>query len=471
MAIKRTRKKYVIQKGRGYGNAIKVGFSKIKLNPFAKTYRTETGKYITKNFTQKGKVYPWNFWRTRSSSNISNRLTYINERVGGKLQKLNKYEARLVTKEIHLQNRIDGLTRKAAKYQDSNPLKYQQKIDKILKAQEKFKNHAERMRTKIVIAKKKMELISKKYKRETHKLQGLLDKKIRKSQKRLTSGATTSCTKKYPFDSSRCLNAVRNCNIHGVDLIEFTRCLAGHNFKDINQNELNRNMIANAKSHWFRRFKRARHLREIKRISEGRGRILQNTKDKTVERLKYVEKRSKESADNIIRRSTNRIDKQVATSYKKLVDSQTQKLAKGGPIPNQSGLPSVHNSPPQYTSVAGTTSATNKPSPYISSELATPGTPGASLEKEIQTANLQNPPLAPPDVKNEYYGNTPTGLYANTTQLYGTQTKGSVPQDTGYLYSNDVADDGYIDPATLFETSKPASFNLQNAIIRAPPNE
>jgi len=446
MAIKRTRKKYVIQKGRGYGNALKVGFSKIKLNPFAKTYRTETGKYITKNFSQKGKVYPWNFWRTRSSSNMSNRLTYINERVGGKLQKLNKYEARLVTKEIHLQNRIEGLSKKAARYQKSNPLKFDQKMAKISKAKEKFEIHAERMRTKMLIAKKKMELISKKYKRETNKLQGLLDKKIRKSQKRLTSGATSSCTKKYPFDTSRCLNAVRKCNTHGVDLIEFTRCLAGYDFKDINQNELNRNMIANAKSHWFRRFKRARHLREIRRISEGRGRILQNTKDKTVERLKYVEKRSKESADNIIRRSTNRIDTQV--------EKIKARFNIKPPGEQKTAVSSIINSPPPYTRVAQNPGAATKSIQKAEVEpqqltfvKGSAVSSSQAVEAEMQTANLQNPPLAPLDIKNEY------DIESNTqyVELYSTPPKTSVAQNSHVELYSRPEDDGYIDSESLYQ--------------------
>jgi hypothetical protein len=232
--------------------------------------------------------------------------------------KVNKYQTRLNLKKINIQNKIDRLTKKAARLKTTNPAKYEKIMNRIRKKKSKFLKHTKKIETKIEAAKEKLKKVSKKYEAETIKLQNLMDKKMYKSQKRLTSGLSTACANLGPGKHVGCSEAIGICRSRGVNVKGYLKCMHQKGF-NIQENDLYKHMESSAKSHFIRRFKRARQLREIKRL-KTQGAELQKIKGETIERVKDSKKMidNKTSAQGIIKKYTNEVNTHVNNSIKTL---------------------------------------------------------------------------------------------------------------------------------------------------------
>ena len=275
MGIQRTRKKYSIQKGQGYFDAFKVGIGKTKINPFAKTYRSETGKYVTRNFSQKGKRMLPRFIRkrmTRSTDQLTNRITYINERIGGKMQKLDKYKSKIKEKEIIFEAEMDKMVRAAAK----DPSQSHHIEQMMLQKRSEFAEYTNKLKGKIERASTKIKGKIEKYEKKLTQYKNLLANKMEKSQKRLREGIFTTCKKPNPaFSRNDCLQIYGFCKGKGkgIDVNQILECMHAEDpsLQSITSSTIHQSMQKNVNSIGMRlRFlKRRRHLREIERLKKS----------------------------------------------------------------------------------------------------------------------------------------------------------------------------------------------------------
>jgi hypothetical protein len=308
------RKKYIrkkiTQKGKGFGDAFSVGLKRTFKLPTSSTIRTGTGQYKTFGFFQKGYFVKLPFVK-RSTKNIRARLGYINTTIGGKMSKVNKYHIDLNLAKIKVQNKIDLLTKKAARLKDTNPVKYKKIMNKITSKKLKFDKYANGIDKQIKDARKELKEVSKKYEGETIKLQNLMDKKMYKSQKRLTKGLSKGCNNMKIGQQLGCSEAIGICKNHGINVNEYLKCMNSYGF-NIPENDLYKHMESSAKSHFIRRFKRGRQLREIKRL-RTQGAELEQIKGETVERIKDSEKMIKDptTPESIIRRHSEEVGQHI----------------------------------------------------------------------------------------------------------------------------------------------------------------
>jgi hypothetical protein len=108
-----------------------------------------------------------------------------------------------------------------------------------------------------------------------------------------------------------CSEAIGICKNHGINVNEYLKCMNSYGF-NIPENDLYKHMESSAKSHFIRRFKRGRQLREIKRL-RTQGAELEQIKGETVERIKDSEKMIKDptTPESIIRRHSEEVGQHI----------------------------------------------------------------------------------------------------------------------------------------------------------------
>jgi hypothetical protein len=255
-----------------------------------KKIRTESGLYKTFSRAERGKQFRLFPWRTRSSKNLTGRMNYMNQRIAGKRQKVEGYATKLEIKRIEHHSALDKINTKYAdkiKAAQGNPtlvanLQRQQK-EAGANAKRAFDFQAKKLTKKVTAAQARLTKKLNKYSKKQLKYKKIMDKKIYKSKKRLEKGFTKTCKNitKTPSGKGKsplaCLQAYTACKQKsGVDLHALTSCVntesASKGFPlDLEASAVTGTMTKLANKHFIRRFKRARHLREIERLSSGTG--------------------------------------------------------------------------------------------------------------------------------------------------------------------------------------------------------
>jgi hypothetical protein len=263
-----------------------------------KRIRTSTGSFKSFSRSARGKRFPiFSKLRKRSSKNLKTKLNYMNERISGKTQKIEHYAARLKEAQILSASKRRGL--EARKKLFTKGSEEWNKIEKkIKKLDDNLEKQLPIMTQKIEKAKKNLTIKLNKYKPKQEKYEKLMQRKIYKSQKRLEKGFTKSCKnlKKTGQSSIGCLEAYEICKGKhaNLDLKGLTACInmESENMglpSNLKEGQITETMTALANKHFIRRFKRRRHLREIKRISKH-GDQLEKSLKNTKGTIRYGEK-------------------------------------------------------------------------------------------------------------------------------------------------------------------------------------
>jgi hypothetical protein len=242
-----------------------------------------------KVFMSKGKTM-FGF-EPKSTEGMKTRLNYINERISGKRQKLDKLIGKVEQRTNKFESQIANLNQKILNTKDPKLIaKYETKIGKFEKemitAQHKY-------RDKITAAEKKLREKVEKYAKVSEKLKQNLSEKVRKSEKRIREGFSSVCSKFTTSGiagaQSACNKAMRNCKGHtSNEPISATLACMGADpgFSKLNlslsQSDLVNEMKKNAnKSLWTKN----RHLKEIKKVETGKVSAAQNAIKQTNKRI------------------------------------------------------------------------------------------------------------------------------------------------------------------------------------------
>jgi hypothetical protein len=271
------------------GSSIFTLFSKKAVMPLGlKRIRTSTGAFKSFSRSARGKRFPiFSKLRTRSSKNLKTKLNYMNERISGKTQKIEHYSARLKEAQILSASKRKGLEARQKLFGEGSSewQKIQNKLDKL---EPKLEKQLAKMSKKIQKAQKNLTVKLNRYKPRREKYEKLMQRKIYKSQKRLDKGFTKSCKnlKKTGQSSIGCLEAYEICKGKhaNLDLKGLTACvnMESENMglpSNLKEGQITETMTALANKHFIRRFKRRRHLREIKRISKHGDELEKSLKD------------------------------------------------------------------------------------------------------------------------------------------------------------------------------------------------
>ena len=285
-----------------------------------KKIRTSTGAF--KSFSRGDRGKSFRFFskrRNKSTTNLTKRMNYMNERISGKTQKIHGYSAKLAESKILNTSRLNQYSKQITVQKDKlaqlNALKAAGKINprqlrelrtakSSIKAFQKkqtsiissFDKNTAKIKTKIAKARTNLNAKVTKYAAKQEKYKGIMEKKIYKSQKRLDKGFTKTCKnlKKTGKSAIGCLEAFEKCKAsgHGLDLKAMTGCVNTQSAEmglpsGLDPGTITQTMTKQANKHFIRVFKRGRHLREIKRISSGTGAKLEKSMSNTAKTLDY----------------------------------------------------------------------------------------------------------------------------------------------------------------------------------------
>jgi hypothetical protein len=282
-----------------------------------KRIRTSTGAFKSFSKSARGKSFsPFAKWRTKSTGNLTKRMDYMNKRIAGKTQKIEGYSAKLAEARIlstsrmsHYANKINakqnkitaltGIAKKTPK--QAKQLKLAQSSLKGLENKQKavgasFIRKTTKIKYKMSKAQANLTKKVSKYSARKQKYTALMERKIYKSQKRLDKGFTKTCKKLKKSGKSAigCLEAFQTCKAkgHGLNLAAMTGCVNNESAtmgvpSGLDEKLITDTMTKQVNKHFIRRFKRGRHLREIKRITSGKADKLQTSIGTTAETLKY----------------------------------------------------------------------------------------------------------------------------------------------------------------------------------------
>ncbi len=331
---------YVGRKASGVGSTLKNKISHAVSKTASRGYKQSVNFYraipgfrsgrIIRNskgekvFMSKGKTF---FGREPSSTKgIQTRLNYINERIGGKRQKLDKLVGKVQEKAMKFESKIANLNHKILNTKDPKLIANYNK--QILQFENQMKKSQAKFKDKIDAAEKKLKEKVDKYAKKTEELKKQLSEKVRKSEKRIREGFTKVCSK---FGSSgklgselACQNAMRLCGGHtSKNPIEQTlECMNKNpDFKRLNislgKGDLIEQMKKNAGNSWFRK---DRHLKEIEKINSGKVSAAQNTIHKTEQRIldtdAYARSKGDKKFSNIIEDSQKEADQFTQAALK-----------------------------------------------------------------------------------------------------------------------------------------------------------
>jgi hypothetical protein len=301
--------------------------SKKAVRPFGfKRIRTSTGVYKSFSRSARGKRFPiFSKLRKHSSKNLKTKLNYMNERIEGKTQKIEGYAVKLKEYQILKQSKIDNLKLQLQSTTDSSSI---MKLNsKIANIESKLAKKINTIGKKVTKAQANLTKKLKKYKPKQEKYSRIMQKKIYKSQKRLEKGFTKTCKDlvKVRKSSIVCLQSYSICKKKNptLDIKRLTDCVNRESDAigipiDIKSAEVSDSMLKLANKHFFRRFKRRRHLREINRIFKH-GEELEQLRDKSKATIMYGEKLK---AQNMFdgQKSFNKLGQlsQERTIYKRL---------------------------------------------------------------------------------------------------------------------------------------------------------
>jgi hypothetical protein len=262
-----------------------------------KRIRTSTGAFKSFSRSARGKATtPFGNFRTKSTENIKNRLEYMNKRISGKTQKIEHYTAKLKEAAILKNSKIAGLTKRKALLGTTNPAKLAKLERKIARTTQKLEKTTAKINARIQKAQANLNKKLIKYGPKQKKYAALMERKIYKSQKRLDKGFTKTCKnlKKTGKSSVGCLEAFEKCKATGpsLNLAAMTTCVNTKSQEmgvpsGLDEKHITDTMTQLANKHFIRRFKRGRHLREIKRITSDKAGKLQTSMNKTTKTLEY----------------------------------------------------------------------------------------------------------------------------------------------------------------------------------------
>lgn len=318
-------------KQEGKGGILKY-ISKKAVRPLGyKRIRTSTGAYKLYSKRQRGKrIIRGMFFipKTRSSNNLKKKLTYMNERIAGKTQKIEEYAVKLKEAQILSKDKINSLKKQLESTTNPNiAIKLNFKISKIEK---ELTQKMDKISKKVTKAQKSLTEKVNKYKPKQEKYSHLIEKKIYKSQKRLNKGFTKTCRnlKTTGKSSIGCLEAFEICRKKhaNLDIKGLTGCVNTESAamglpSDIQETQVTDMMTKLANKHFIRRFKRRRHLREINRITTH-GSELEQIRDKSKGTIIYGEKLQSHQMKNG-QKSFNQLGQfsKERTMYKQLQNS------------------------------------------------------------------------------------------------------------------------------------------------------
>jgi hypothetical protein len=301
------------------GSSIFTLFTKKLVRPVGfKKFRTSTGSFQSVSRGARGKSSTiFGKWRTKSTGNLTKRMDHMNKRISGKTQKVEGYAFKLKEAQMTSRSRINNYSSRINTHNTKiaelkglgklNPkqlkeLKKAEASVRSLKRTQKsiVKSYAiqsKKLNRKMTKAQANLDAKVTKYAARQKKYKGLMERKIYKSQKRLDKGFTKTCKnlKKKPGKSPMaCLEAFEKCKSkgHGLNLDAMTGCVNAESAKqglpiDLNKGDITTTMTKLANKHFLRRFKRGRHLREISRITSGKGAKLQTSMNETAKTLQY----------------------------------------------------------------------------------------------------------------------------------------------------------------------------------------
>jgi hypothetical protein len=242
-----------------------------------------------KVFMSKGKTM-FGF-EPKSTEGMKTRLNYINERISGKRQKLDKLIGKVEQRTNKFESQIANLNQKILNTKDPKLIaKYESKIGKFEK---EMINAQHKYRDKINAAEKKLKEKVEKYAKVSEKLKQNLSEKVRKSEKRIREGFSSVCSKFTTSGiagaQSACNKAMRNCKGHtSNEPISATLACMGADpgFSKLNlslsQSDLVNEMKKNANK---RLWTKSRHLKEIKKVETGKVSAAQNAIKQTNKRI------------------------------------------------------------------------------------------------------------------------------------------------------------------------------------------
>lgn len=305
------------------GSNIFTLLSKKLVRPFGfKKIRTPTGAFQSFSRGARGKKFRlFGKLRTRSTGNLTKRMNYMNKRISGKTQKVEGYSFKLKEAQMKSQSRLNKYkndmtphTDKIAKLKDLqekgtklNPRQLRElknaesSVRSLQKTQKSIlKSYSQKsaeINRKMRKAQTRLDYKVTKYAAKQKKYKGLMERKLYKSQKRLDKGFTKTCKnlKKTPGKSPMaCLEAFEKCKAKGnsLNLDAMTGCVNAESALqglpiDLKKGDITTTMTKLANKHFLRRFKRGRHLREISRITSGKGAKLQTSMNETAKTLQY----------------------------------------------------------------------------------------------------------------------------------------------------------------------------------------
>ncbi len=262
-----------------------------------KKIRTSTGAFKTFSRSARGKEFRFFGLHTRSSKSLKNRLNYMNERIAGKTQKIESYAAKLKEAQLLSASKRKNLQDRLKLYPE-NSKKWNKINEKLEKLEPKLEKKFAKMTQKVEKARKNLTKKLKTYGPKQKKYQALMQKKIYKSQKRLDKGFTKTCRnlKKTGKSAIGCLDAFEKCKetTPSLDLGKMTKCINLESEtmgvpSNLKEGDVTQTMTKLADSHFLRRLKRRRHLREIKRITKHGDTLEQSVKESSAT-IKYGEK-------------------------------------------------------------------------------------------------------------------------------------------------------------------------------------
>lgn len=306
-----------------------------------KRIRTSTGAFKSFSRSARGKRFPiLSKFRTRSSKNLKTRLNYMNERIAGKTQKIENYAVKLKEAEILTKNKKKDLEN-IQKTLDPGSKEWEKIASKLEKLDTSLSKKLSKTTLKIEKARRNLTKKLNKYAPKQKKYQALMQKKIYKSQKRLDKGFTKTCRnlKKTGKSIIGCLEAFEICKSKtpGLDLSKMTKCINLESEtmgvpSNLKESEITQTMTKLANSHFIRRFKRRRHLREIRRISKHGNSLEQSIKESSAT-IKYGKKledhhmsNSKEAYNKLGQYSKERvIYKNLAKSNPKMTTEELER--------------------------------------------------------------------------------------------------------------------------------------------------
>lgn len=304
------------------GSSIFTLLSKKLVRPFGfKKIRTSTGSFQTISASSRGKGFKFfGPFRTKSTGNLTKRMNYMNKRISGKTQKVEGYafklkEAQMASKSRfnNYKNQINTHTEKITQLKalksagTINPKQLKElknaeaSVRSLQKTQKSiiksYVKKSAKIKRKMSKAQTRLNYKVTKYAAKQKKYKGLMERKLYKSQKRLDKGFTKTCKnlKKTPGKSPMaCLEAFEKCKAKGnsLNLEAMTGCVNAESLAQglptgLKQGDITTTMTKLANKHFLRRFKRGRHLREISRITSGKGAKLQTSMNETAKTLQY----------------------------------------------------------------------------------------------------------------------------------------------------------------------------------------